>query len=271
MAKQLDPKEQERAARMHAEFVRNNRGSTLRVAEVDGVAHPDTRDIRKRILDAGRTYPRKTIGSTLEQKIAEREAEIAADKLNAALQDPNISEKERQLLVWKRDRDKELDAEDAAERVKKHLQQPRNVKLVTEAKLLRERIVNDSSRELAEVDFADLVVAALSDPDAEPHAAQALLVELRDTEAARIQQAKFERMSKIAALQGEIEQLQQRQVTSADSEDDLEVRAAEREQATREKFAKIKSDHAARFERAMELVDQGQYDMANKLMDGADE
>lgn len=269
MAKYIDPKEQERAQQMHAEFLRKERGATLRVAEVDGVAHPDSRDIRKRILDAGRTYPKKEKGSTLEQKIAEREAKLAADKFQAKIQDKSLSVEERELLQWKRDHEAELDAADETKRVEDHKQRPRTVKLLTEAQLLRQRIVQDSSRELSEIDFADLVIAALSDPDAEPQAANALLTQLRDSENTRVEKAKFERQSKIAALQGELSALEQ-QVEATTDDYEIEAREAERQQATKEKLSQQRAEREARFAKAMALVDAGKYAEANAVIDGAE-
>ena len=98
------------------------------------------------------------------------------------MQDPNLSAEERELLVWKRAHEAELDRADETKRFEEHQERPRTVKLLTEAKLLRQKIVADSSRELADIDFADFVIAALSDPDADSAAANALLLEFRGGE-----------------------------------------------------------------------------------------
>jgi hypothetical protein len=119
------------------------------------------------------------------------------------------------------------------------------------------------------VDIADFVIKALSDPDADPQAATALLVQLRDTETTRIEKAKTERAAKIAGLQNEIDALERQQVAPAD-DDDLEQRAADRQQASKEKFAKRKAEQDARFAKAMQLVEQGQYEAANAVLDGAE-
>ena len=247
MAKQIDPKEQERARQLHQDFLRKERGATLRLAEVEGVAHPDSRPIRQRILDAGKTYAKKQVGSTLEQKIATREAEIAKAKLDAKMQDKSLSVEERELLQWRRDHENELDKADELKRVEDHKQRPRTVKQLTEATLLRQRIVQDSSRELAEIDFADLVVAALSDPDADSAAANALLGQLRDTENARVEKAKLERAAKIAGLQNELAQLESQHVEPTADDDEFEAREAERQQATKEKLAQQRAERETRF------------------------
>lgn len=270
MSKSINQDEQKRATEMWQQFVRFQKSPTVRRVEVDGVSHPDSRDIRQRILADGIRYPKKEVGTPLEQQIAAREAELAAKRWEEKINDPALSPEEKDLMRLKRQRDQELDAEEKAARDKRHVESPRTVKLVTEAKLLRERIVKDSNRELSEIDFADLVVRALSDSDADPTAANALLTQLRDTEAARIEKMKLERAAKIAGLQNEISELERQQVAPAETDEDLEQRAAERQQASKEKFAKRKAEQDARFAKAMALVNEGQYEAANAVLDGAE-
>ena len=266
MAKQVNQDEQKRAHDMWQQFVRFQKSPTVREVEIEGVKHRDSRDIRQRILADGIRYPKKEIGTPLEQQIAAREAELAAKRWEAKINDPALSPEEKDLMRLKRQRDQELDAEEKATRDKRHAESPRTVKLVTEAKLLRERIVQDSSRELSEIDYADLVIRALLDSDADPQAANALLTQLRDTEAARISQAKLERQARIQGLYNEIEALERQAVKPAETDEDLEEKAAARSAATKAKLEAAKAEQAERYAKAMAAIDAGDYAAANELM-----